>query len=110
MTEELKVYANYLRVYTPFMQQLTECKQNEWFCEVVKELESNPMAKWQPLESFLIQPIQRIPRYPMMLKVSGKYLLHLHPHSCPHLTVIHLIDWLLLLLLLFDRAGVAESH
>ena len=44
-----------------------------------QELEKNPLASYQPFESFMIQPIQRIPRYPLMLKVCP--VQHLPAHA-----------------------------
>lgn len=57
------------------LQKLTET--NPAFCEVTKRCQSDQRIKGLPLSSFLIKPMQRITKYPLLVqKVCVKYFLH----------------------------------
>jgi len=57
------------------LQKLTET--NPAFCEVTKRCQSDHRIKGLPLSSFLIKPMQRITKYPLLVqKVCFKYLLN----------------------------------
>lgn len=51
------------------LQELTE--SNTAFREVVKKCQGNYLTKGMPLSSFLIKPMQRITKYPLLI---GKVL------------------------------------
>ena len=36
VTEDMKTYANFLKLYSPFMQEYTEAKTDEWFAMTMK--------------------------------------------------------------------------
>lgn len=45
-----------------------KCESNPAFKEFCKSLQSNPNSKGLPLSSFLIKPMQRITKYPLLVK------------------------------------------
>lgn len=51
------------------LQKLTET--NPAFCEVTKRCQSNSRIKGLPLSSFLIKPMQRITKYPLLVQKVG---------------------------------------
>lgn len=48
------------------LQKLTET--NPAFCEVTKRCQSDSRIKGLPLSSFLIKPMQRITKYPLLVQ------------------------------------------
>lgn len=48
------------------LQKFTET--NQAFCEVTKRCQSNTRIKGLPLSSFLIKPMQRITKYPLLVQ------------------------------------------
>jgi len=59
-----KIYINYVENYTLILDSLREFRNNEKFINFTKKL----MGKNLYIESLLITPIQRIPRYELLLK------------------------------------------
>jgi len=66
MTDFLKVYTEYINNYNDSLAVLNECKKNKAFVSFVTKLSSASQNKLD-LASYLIQPIQRIPRYNLLL-------------------------------------------
>ncbi|KAK2960106.1 putative RhoGEF domain containing protein [Blattamonas nauphoetae] len=58
-------------------------KSKKAFCSFVSNASANPEVGGQPLESFLIRPIQRIPRYNMMLHDLAANTWPSHPDYDP---------------------------
>lgn len=52
------------------LQKLTET--NPAFCEVTKKCQSDHRTKGLPLSSFLIKPMQRITKYPLLVQKVRK--------------------------------------
>jgi len=63
-----KIYINYIENYTLILDSLQEFRNNEKFINFTREL----MGKNLYIESLLITPIQRIPRYELLLKEMRK--------------------------------------
>eukprot|EP00466_Bigelowiella_natans_P019300 jgi/Bigna1/127950/aug1.5_g2658 len=70
-------YADYLKIYTEFINHyagviecLSENRKNKKFTHFLKEARTN--AKME-ITSYLIQPVQRIPRYVLLLKELQRY-------------------------------------
>jgi len=56
-----------------FLQQLTEESEN--FRSIMKQCQSDPRTHGMPLSSFLIKPMQRITKYPLLIKKVSTYCL-----------------------------------
>jgi hypothetical protein len=89
MAENFHFYTEYLVNYEPAMQRrgylLT---RNRRFAEFVAKVEKEPNVN-QSLESLLILPVQRIPRYRLLLEQLMKFT----PESHPDYTVVkHALD------------------
>lgn len=75
-----KVYTNYVQAYTTVVGQLTKQREvDSKLNEILGELENSPAVlskannTYLPFESYLILPIQRLPRYEMLLKDMFKH-------------------------------------
>ena len=75
----LKMYTKYVADYTPAMQTVNALSKNEGFAKFLKKQRS--VSEGMDLMSFLIMPVQRIPRYVLLLKELQKYTPATHPHS-----------------------------
>lgn len=52
------------------IQQRTE--RDPWFGEICKQFSRNPLVNGLPLTSYLLKPMQRITKYPLLVdKASG---------------------------------------
>lgn len=69
----LKTYMTYVSNYTVALRTLEQCKKDDTFDELLTDLELNHKLKNMPLTGFLIMPVQRIPRYLLLLKELLKY-------------------------------------
>ena len=67
----LRLYSGYIRNFDVAQRVLVEKRQNALFVEFLDECEKKA---GQPLDSFLIMPIQRLPRYQMLMNGLLKYL------------------------------------
>eukprot|EP01125_Pyxidicula_operculata_P008325 TRINITY_DN2802_c0_g1_i5.p1 TRINITY_DN2802_c0_g1~~TRINITY_DN2802_c0_g1_i5.p1 ORF type:complete len:1190 (+),score=298.97 TRINITY_DN2802_c0_g1_i5:430-3570(+) len=63
----LKVYTSYVNNYNKSFMILTELSKNSLVAESLMKSRSHPDVKGSELQNFLIMPIQRIPRYMMLL-------------------------------------------
>lgn len=69
-TDFLKLYSTYVNNYPTALQTLNQMQQeNQAFAQFIRRCEEKPECGFQDLPSLLIQPIQRIPRYEMLLLV-----------------------------------------
>mmetsp|Transcript_8152 Transcript_8152/g.34260 ORF Transcript_8152/g.34260 Transcript_8152/m.34260 type:complete len:788 (+) Transcript_8152:144-2507(+) len=75
-----KVYTNYVQAYTTVVGQLTKLREADGkLNDILGELENSPAVlsrannTYLPFESYLILPIQRLPRYEMLLKDMYKH-------------------------------------
>lgn len=78
--DNIHYYSEYLSNYEPAMKSrgglLTK---NRRFAEFIKEVEQDPRLENQGIESFLILPVQRIPRYRLLVEEVRKYTPETHP-------------------------------
>ncbi|KAK2964174.1 putative Guanine exchange factor for Rac 30 [Blattamonas nauphoetae] len=77
----------YLRCYKPYLKNFTNSqntladlqKKNKAFRKFLQQCSQHPDANSFPIESFLILPVQRLPRYKMLLEQLLKYTEETHP-------------------------------
>lgn len=69
----LKTYQPYISNYAKSISILQSCCKSANFAQTLRELETDPRCKNASLQSFLITPIQRIPRYLLLLKELIKH-------------------------------------
>jgi len=65
MTAYIRFCSQQLSAAT-FLQQLTE--ESPEFKNMVKKCQRDPLTNGMPLSSFLIKPMQRITKYPLLIK------------------------------------------
>ncbi|KAI8816289.1 uncharacterized protein EV422DRAFT_571856 [Fimicolochytrium jonesii] len=65
----LKMYSSYVKNFNNALSRVTECSAKfPAFSHFIAKQHTNPELKGLRLESFLIMPVQRIPRYKMLLE------------------------------------------
>lgn len=68
MADNLKCYSTYVNNYNNAIATLHEQNKNNLpFNQFMKRVQSDPDLKFEDLESFIIAPIQQLPRYIMLL-------------------------------------------
>jgi hypothetical protein len=67
--DKFKVYSIYCGNYPKAMKTVAALKTNAEFSTFLTKLMSGTEAKGLSLESFLIKPVQRICKYPLLLRV-----------------------------------------
>jgi hypothetical protein len=74
IAQNVKCYSDYLVNYEPSLQRRAHLLiYNRKFSEFVSQVEKDPRFQNQKLESLLILPVQRIPRYRLLLEQLLKY-------------------------------------
>jgi nitrogen fixation-related uncharacterized protein len=73
-----KLYITYINNYTHSIETVNTCKQNTQFCTLLEACERNPRCSGLDLPSLLIMPVQRIPRYILLLTEIYKNTLPSH--------------------------------
>eukprot|EP00026_Physarum_polycephalum_P000728 Phypoly_transcript_00729.p1 GENE.Phypoly_transcript_00729~~Phypoly_transcript_00729.p1 ORF type:complete len:1185 (+),score=285.31 Phypoly_transcript_00729:47-3601(+) len=73
VTEFLKVYTTYVNNYNTSIAIMTECMENPKFSAFIEKMRSASECNGLSFASFLIQPIQRLPRYVLLLQDLLKY-------------------------------------
>lgn len=77
-----RVYMNYIDRYEDQMRAFTElCQTKQGLEDLVEQLAQNPKCRGLALKSHLIMPIQRIPRYKMLLHELAAKTSAEHPDS-----------------------------
>jgi len=80
MTPFLKSYKNYTSKYEGNFKIITDKRKNsKTFKKFLEKTEFQPHTKFQSLDSLLILPVQRIPRYNMLLNEIIKHTKHDEP-------------------------------
>lgn len=54
-------------------------KEKDSFANFIKTCEQHPLCRKLRLESFLLKPIQRVMKYPLLLRVSSTFFLFHFP-------------------------------
>ncbi|EGC35244.1 hypothetical protein DICPUDRAFT_33732 [Dictyostelium purpureum] len=67
LTPFLKMYTNYTVGFDNILNIITECEKNSTFTTFIQKCTEDPRTKKLDLRSYLIQPVQRITRYHMLL-------------------------------------------
>eukprot|EP01111_Echinosteliopsis_oligospora_P018834 TRINITY_DN8855_c0_g1_i2.p1 TRINITY_DN8855_c0_g1~~TRINITY_DN8855_c0_g1_i2.p1 ORF type:complete len:671 (+),score=196.02 TRINITY_DN8855_c0_g1_i2:55-2013(+) len=75
----LKVYTQYVKNYQASLELLIQLKENKQFSQLLKELEAHPDCAGMSIGSYLICPVQRIPRYSLLLADLVKNTWPTHP-------------------------------
>lgn len=80
MGRNIDIYSVYLVNYEPAMQRRAALlTSNRRFADFVDRVQKTPELQGQNLESLLILPVQRIPRYRLLLEQLLKYTTEDHP-------------------------------
>jgi hypothetical protein len=79
MAPFLKMYKDYENSYSQTLDNYTEMLKDPAFRSLVDELDSDPRVQSSRLESIIIMPIQRIPRYKLLLEDLLKRTPEAHP-------------------------------
>jgi len=75
LTDFFKIYTEYINNYNNAITTLEKCKKEKpLFAEFLKKLAHHPDCKRLDLTALLIMPIQRIPRYPLLLQDLLRYM------------------------------------
>ena len=82
-------FGPYFKLYTLYIQNFStalttldnKMKQSEEFATIITTCEQNPRCSALGLRSLLLEPVQRIPRYKLLLE---SYLKHTPPHHFDH--------------------------
>ncbi|KAG0200036.1 hypothetical protein BGX28_006795 [Mortierella sp. GBA30] len=76
----LKMYSNYVKTYTSALTHINECmSRNDRFTEFLKTTTKRPECKSLDFQSYLMLPVQRIPRYRMLLESLLRHTPQDHP-------------------------------
>jgi len=76
----LKIYSRYCSHYNEAMRVLTECKKQSRFKKFIEDLKKKSHdIEHRGLEDFLIRPVQRIPRYFLLLQDLVRHTSSDHP-------------------------------
>lgn len=75
----MKVYTQYVKDYSLFITALLKAQKSSKFQAALKACTIDVETGVQPFESYLIMPVQRIPRYEMLLKDLHKHTGLDHP-------------------------------
>ncbi|KAG9073305.1 hypothetical protein KI688_001097 [Linnemannia hyalina] len=76
----LKMYSNYVKTYTSALTHINDCmNRNDRFTEFLKSTARRPECKSLDFQSYLMLPVQRIPRYRMLLEGLLRHTPEEHP-------------------------------
>lgn len=79
MADFLKLYTTFINNYTSSMETLASCAKIPGFTELLEKCKSDPRCHGLDLPSLLIMPVQRIPRYILLLTEIHKHTPKNHP-------------------------------
>ena len=75
----LKVYTSYVQNYNSSLAVFNQLAKNKKFQKFLSAGKDHPRSKSRDLQSFLIQPVQRVPRYNLLLADLVKHTWNGHP-------------------------------
>jgi hypothetical protein len=65
----LRMYATYTAQFEDCVKTLTNwCKKEERFQQLVREFEATPECRHLAISHYMLEPVQRIPRYKLLLE------------------------------------------
>jgi hypothetical protein len=67
-SNSLKAYTSYINNYEVSAATLQKCRQSRRFSKFLEQTKQDPVCRSMELEYFLIMPVQRPPRYLLLLK------------------------------------------
>jgi len=79
MGEFLKAYSDYISNYENAQSTLIICSENKSFAKFLERVSQDPICGGESLMSYLIMPVQRIPRYEILLKELERNTPEDHP-------------------------------
>eukprot|EP01102_Stenamoeba_stenopodia_P017514 TRINITY_DN6291_c0_g1_i3.p1 TRINITY_DN6291_c0_g1~~TRINITY_DN6291_c0_g1_i3.p1 ORF type:complete len:784 (+),score=250.28 TRINITY_DN6291_c0_g1_i3:93-2444(+) len=80
--EFLKIYTKYVQNFDSALRVVDKLRrENPKWASFLSEKQKDPQLKGLDLGAYLIQPVQRIPRYNMLLKELVKYTWDNHPDA-----------------------------
>jgi len=79
MCSWLNIYVKYCNNYDDSLVLLEKCQKNELFLKFMDSIADSKDLKKLTLESFLIAPVQRVPRYELLLRDLLKHTWKEHP-------------------------------
>jgi len=82
-------YAHYINNYDNALRVLTTCQRKKTFRKFIQHTNKRPELHDLTLQSFLILPIQRLPRYVMLIKTLAQ---HEYEHRSIWLPALHKIE------------------
>lgn len=62
------IYTKYLEAYEDMVPKIAQCEKNTNFMALLKEFKKNAKGQQLDLRSYLIMPVQRFPRYELLLR------------------------------------------
>ena len=79
--ERFKIFSHYLKAYSQYLTNYERARaerarlltSNKRFYNFVEKVEASPESLQLPLESFLMEPVQRVPRYRMLFEQLLKF-------------------------------------
>lgn len=82
-----KTFSHFLKCYSQYLTNFDRARNeraklltsNKKFSAFVEKVENSPESQQLPLESFLMEPVQRVPRYRLLLEQLLKYTPNDHP-------------------------------
>eukprot|EP01113_Clastostelium_recurvatum_P023217 TRINITY_DN2774_c0_g1_i3.p1 TRINITY_DN2774_c0_g1~~TRINITY_DN2774_c0_g1_i3.p1 ORF type:complete len:1390 (+),score=569.74 TRINITY_DN2774_c0_g1_i3:37-4206(+) len=84
MCDYMQCYSTYINNYDDATNLLRESKRsNEKFAQFIAKAETDPECRMQELESFLIHPVQQLPRYILLLSDMLRSTPQDHPDLVP---------------------------
>jgi len=83
MVEEFKSYHHYITNYDKSIEMLTKCSNDPAFAQYLQEAKMNPRCNLLGASDFLIMPIQRLPRYELLLTDLLKFTEQTHKDFAP---------------------------
>ncbi|KAG0306876.1 hypothetical protein BGZ98_001529 [Dissophora globulifera] len=76
----LKMYSNYVKTYTSALTHINDCmNRNDRFTEFLKATAKKPECRNLDFQAYLMLPVQRIPRYRMLLESLLRHTPDDHP-------------------------------
>jgi len=78
MADFLKMYTVYVSNQDIAMQALTKIKENSSMIAWLRDIEKNPQLNGLTLRDFLVKPVQRICRYPLLIEQLIRYTRNSH--------------------------------
>lgn len=85
LDDMVDAYSGFINNCTHSAELVLKCKENPKFVNFMLEQEKKPACNYQTIESFMIMPVQRPPRYVMLMEQLAKYTPVDHPDYSPAL-------------------------